>query len=780
MARQQDQAPRLLRSLQVGAVGLLAASAALAFSRVFVAGDVALRLVAVALGSVALAWALERRMLLVATLVSTAGLLVTLGIAVFPDTTFYGLPTLHTYHSILDALGKVGPQARVEAAPTLSLEPLLVGAVTAVWTAAFSAHALAVRSGSPFLAVLPPAALLAFASIVMEDGARPLYALVFLGSVLLVLFADALQRISQWGPIRPWSAYTRRPLARSTTRGARRLGVAVLAVAALAPGILPGFRAPPIVEIDSSAAGVSSVNPLVSVAASLQRDDPVELFTVSSTSLQGVSVATYWRMLALDRFDGTVWDTDDIRAENGRPLPGGGRLSDDPVPADAVVVEQRFVITGMRATPWLPMAYVPQALLMPGGELLYDDEATMVVASDGIGPGDAYAVQSAVPVPSPAVLDRTVGFGGRELEPYLRLPENTPEEVYRIARELTAGEPSVFRKVLAVQDHLLTFTYDETVTPGTEVNAMVDFLTRTRRGFCQQFAGSMAVLLRALGIPSRVAVGFVAGARSPADGLYHVTSDDAHSWVEVYFPGQGWLAFEPTPGRSNPLASRYQREPAPAGPSPAWCATQGCPPGVVESAEAVLGAVVGGVGRGGRAERISNLEELDARRSGAGSGGTTLPGAGATGAGPADRGLPMWGGVLLALGLVLAIAALVPMGRAAWRRRQIRRAREPREVVLAAYRVFQARAGEVGLGRRPGETLWEHRTRLLGIVELSDGHLDRLTGIAGRAAYSIRPVSETLAQEAVLAARTASRDVRRSVSRGRRLAGHYRLLRRTP
>ena len=64
----------------------------------------------------------------------------------------------------------------------------------------------------------------------------------------------------------------------------------------------------------------------------------------------------------------------------------------------------------------------------------------------------------------------------------------------------------------------------------------------------------MAVLLRSLGIPTRVAVGFTSGAYDANAGLWRVTSQDAHAWVEVLFPGFGWLAFEPTPGRSNPVA----------------------------------------------------------------------------------------------------------------------------------------------------------------------------------------------------------------------------------
>src|SRR5262249_4898894 len=78
------------------------------------------------------------------------------------------------------------------------------------------------------------------------------------------------------------------------------------------------------------------------------------------------------------------------------------------------------------------------------------------------------------------------------------------------------------------------------------------FLLYGRAGFCQHFAGGMAVMLRTLGIPARVAVGYTGGRFDPQVDRYVVTDRDAHSWVEVWFPDRGWLPFDPTPGRSAP------------------------------------------------------------------------------------------------------------------------------------------------------------------------------------------------------------------------------------
>src|SRR5439155_3028342 len=101
------------------------------------------------------------------------------------------------------------------------------------------------------------------------------------------------------------------------------------------------------------------------------------------------------------------------------------------------------------------------------------------------------------------------------------------------------------------------FSYDIRVPAGHDVNQILYFLTRSKRGYCEQFAGSMAVLLRSLGIPARVAVGFTPGTYDPRTETYQVTSQNAHAWVEVLFPRFGWLAFEPTPNRTNPVGEPY-------------------------------------------------------------------------------------------------------------------------------------------------------------------------------------------------------------------------------
>ncbi len=90
------------------------------------------------------------------------------------------------------------------------------------------------------------------------------------------------------------------------------------------------------------------------------------------------------------------------------------------------------------------------------------------------------------------------------------------------------------------------FTYTNR-PPLTRGPALVDFVTQTRAGYCQHFAGAMALMLRYLGVPARVAVGFSSGSYDSRKGIWRVTDHDAHAWVEIWFDGFGWLPFDPTP-----------------------------------------------------------------------------------------------------------------------------------------------------------------------------------------------------------------------------------------
>ena len=121
--------------------------------------------------------------------------------------------------------------------------------------------------------------------------------------------------------------------------------------------------------------------------------------------------------------------------------------------------------------------------------------------------------------------------------------------MWNIARRVTRNASTPYGAVLALESWFRQtggFRYDESPprVPGPPLEV---FVKRTKAGYCQHFAGAMALMLRLLGVPARVAVGFTSGTRK--DDAWVVTDHDAHAWVEVWFAGQGWIPFDPTPGR---------------------------------------------------------------------------------------------------------------------------------------------------------------------------------------------------------------------------------------
>src|SRR5204862_77196 len=135
---------------------------------------------------------------------------------------------------------------------------------------------------------------------------------------------------------------------------------------------------------------------------------------------------------------------------------------------------------------------------------------------------------------------------------YLQLPAELPARVRRLAEQITAGASTPYDKALRLQDYLrATYAYRLDVAAPPEGQDAVDyFLFTASAGYCNYFASAMAVMLRAVGVPARLATGYAMGEYDRGRGAYRVPGNAAHAWVEVYFAGYGWVDFEPTPSRS--------------------------------------------------------------------------------------------------------------------------------------------------------------------------------------------------------------------------------------
>ncbi|MGD8457552.1 MAG: transglutaminase-like domain-containing protein [Anaerolineales bacterium] len=133
---------------------------------------------------------------------------------------------------------------------------------------------------------------------------------------------------------------------------------------------------------------------------------------------------------------------------------------------------------------------------------------------------------------------------------YLQLPEDLPERIMDLARELTFSHTTPYDRAVAIERYLRSFPYTLDLPQRPAGVDTVDyFLFTLKKGYCDYYATSMVVLARAAGLPARFVSGFIGGTYDAENGYYIVTADQAHSWVEIYFPEHGWIAFEPTAGR---------------------------------------------------------------------------------------------------------------------------------------------------------------------------------------------------------------------------------------
>jgi transglutaminase-like putative cysteine protease len=294
----------------------------------------------------------------------------------------------------------------------------------------------------------------------------------------------------------------------------------------------------------------TGLDPFISIHAQLTDDAPVrDLFEVETSDPQ------YWRLLTLDQFDGDEWRSSDPEGSAGRtvtaptvlPQAPGFNFPGDTPPAKNFTFR---VLTDFDNAHALPMAQTPVEIMAGDlGEVRWDPTRGQAFVDGGLDAGMQYTVRSRIVVPTPEELDQVIDLSAAQYGRWTELPEDLDPRFEQIADEWTQGEASDYDKVLAIQQHFHTdgFRYDASVEFADDADALLTFLTQTKNGFCQQYATAMGVLVRELGLPARIAIGYQAGTLQD-DGSYLVQSKNAHAWVEVFFEGYGWLQFEPTPG----------------------------------------------------------------------------------------------------------------------------------------------------------------------------------------------------------------------------------------
>ncbi|MFA5885624.1 MAG: transglutaminaseTgpA domain-containing protein, partial [Acidimicrobiia bacterium] len=586
-------------------------------------------------------------------------------------------------------------------------------AVVVVWIMAAAADTLAFRRWASIGALAPGVTLFIWIAALAPGSAHPARAaatVAVTGAAFLALQHQVLQTRRRAAVGTPDPV----PAPRQVAGGVALALVAALVAAVVTPW-LPGAGADPLVDLRDDNRGSStyqtSIPPLVDVADNLQRTERVELFTVQSSAPQ------YWRTVALDEYSADAGGQWTLRASGGDI----DRGLDGTAPADAVRQQFRIGVLGER---WMPAAFSPVAVNR-ADTLVVQDSLTLVTDRDSVS-GLSYAVTSAPPPNDLTEAQRraTAAPIPSSLRVYTDLPGNVPHDVRALAQQITAGATNAYDKATRLRDYFRdgSFTYDPDVDLTDATDATVAFL-QIKRGFCVQFASTYALMARAVGIPTRVAVGFTPGSLDPATGRYRVTNFEAHAWPEVWLPGIGWTnRFEPTPPSTAPGGSDLPGDTAASAVPAPITAT---PPTTLAPASGEAAPVTPTPGPG---------EPTPGASTDATGGGSRLPTALLA--------------VLLALVLVGAVVAVVPTVKARRQARR-RRRREPADRVAGAWEEAVDRLRELGEPRPVTATPAEVAARVDPVVgATAASSLAHLADAHTAAQFGAAPVTEAAADDA--------------------------------
>lgn len=503
--------------------------------------------------------------MLISALVSGVGLILAVTWAIYWETAFWGLPSADTRTALADSLEQAWSDFGELSAPVEPVDGFTVSAMAAVWLLAFFSDWTAMRMRALFESMVLPIVAVGFTGLVGTDERRVLTIGAFIAALLG--FAT-IHRVAARTAGASWLGGEGR-----AARGRRALvsgGIAIAAVAlagAIAAGPVLGSNDDPLIDLTEAAkrgrrsSGRVVISPLVDIRGRLVGQTDTVMFRVRTEE------RSYWRLTALDEFDGQVWTSRADYAARPTQLPSLFQSG-----SSVQTSVQEFNIEQLGAV-WLPAAFEPRSLVtgasdisngdISSGDISYEPSSSTLIVGRSLASSNrlSYTVTSALPRFDPETLKAIPIEAAPEppLDSYTSLPSDFSPRVRELADRLTDGAASGYEQALALQSFFRSggFVYDAGVAPGHSVNRIEEFLG-SRRGYCEQFAGTFAAMARSVGLPARVAVGFTVGEADPEDpNLYVVQGKHAHAWPEVYLSGVGWVAFEPTPGRGAPGAQNY-------------------------------------------------------------------------------------------------------------------------------------------------------------------------------------------------------------------------------
>ncbi|MGH9566216.1 MAG: transglutaminaseTgpA domain-containing protein, partial [Candidatus Angelobacter sp.] len=274
-----------------------------------------------------------------------------------------------------------------------------------------------------------------------------------------------------------------------------------------------------------------------------------------------------WRGVTLSTFDGRSWSNGRRRFPASR-LPDGSFDLAPPVDSTATSnwMENRQMIA-VHYRVLLEPTGTNVFFLAPIGERLRGNYHFIEMDSSGDAfngdfqrPIGIYEAWSDISRPTAAQLRQAPADSSREIsDRYLQFPQLDPR-ISQLARKIASSANNNYDQAAAIEHYLQShFGYTLQLPPGNVADPLANFLFVRKRGHCEYFASAMAIMLRTLGIPTRVVTGFRTGEFNDLSGQYVVRASDAHAWVEAYFANYGWISFDPTPSISTPNPAGWER-----------------------------------------------------------------------------------------------------------------------------------------------------------------------------------------------------------------------------
>jgi transglutaminase-like putative cysteine protease len=453
--------------------------------------------------------------------------------AMLPETIHHlVVPTRATWSEVERALVQAWNVFVTVKAPTEPLLGFTLVAVAGAWLVSTISDAIAFRLGFLIEALVPPGVVIVLISALAPDGNRLPSLMGFAASVALVVASARVKELSRdaWLGVRP---------RRAGAPSALLFIVTVLAVVGYASLRPPSWVRNGLIDLQSEVKAPrrdtrTAANPLVSTRAHLVELANKDLFIAKTDT------RSYWRLTSLDTYANDEW-----------VAPKGtykSEKNDAPAGARSVnIAMQDFDYD------WLPVPYRPATVTGTqsngqGADVKFDRYSDSVLIGEA-NTGDSYVV---------TVVDAEPNAEGRlsddQRARLIAVPADVPQRVTDLAVQLTAASPTNQEKMQALERFFRSeFVYDLDIARNSSLG-LDRFLFSVKRGYCEQFASSFAVMARTIGLPSRVAIGFVPG--EAVEGGFQVRGKDAHAWPEVLIDGK-WQAFEPTPSRGleSPLSN---------------------------------------------------------------------------------------------------------------------------------------------------------------------------------------------------------------------------------